>query len=140
MKPAPPVIRNRKNPPANGRNESYTRPKNDESSELLNIVFAFVIAMPAPRTVRRRSSSKRRFGIVFVVAVRMLVGGILRAIAIGIRIVAIRIVVVGCARIDGVEHDAEQPALYAHQKIARAREGFLGCLAAADDHQHTVSL
>ena len=68
------------------------------------------------------------------------ISSFLRAVAVGIRIVAIRIVVVRGAGIDGVQHDAEEAAFHADEQIAGAREGFLGCFTAAHDEQNAVGL
>src|SRR6202021_4291419 len=59
-------------------------------------------------------------------------------IAVGIWIVAIRIVIIGRARIDGVEYDAEQTAFNRHQEIARPTESFFGGFAAADNQQNAI--
>src|SRR5580704_15653517 len=119
MKPAPPVIRNRKTPPNGDKNENYTATRALQAGiknlELLNIVVAFAMVMLMMRTVRGRRG-ERCFALLLFAGIGMRLGsGILRSIAVGIRIVAIRVVVIGRAGIDGVEHDAQQAALHAHQ-------------------------
>src|ERR1700722_16587918 len=101
MKPAPPVIRNRKNPPRTDRNKGYSAPRSGESLKLLNIVFA--VARVMMRTVGRRAG-KGGFGVVLfgVTGVRI-GGGFPGGVAVGIRVVAIRVVVVGRVGIDRIE-------------------------------------
>src|SRR5713101_233373 len=85
-----------------------------------------------------RNAKRDGFGIVIMSVGTF--GGFLGTIAIGIRIIAVRVVVVRSAGIDGIENDAENAALDAMQQVARARESFLGCFATANDEQHTIGL
>src|SRR5229473_2682916 len=64
----------------------------------------------------------------------------LRAISVRVRIIAIRIVIVGGAGVHSIENDAEDPALDATQQIAGAGKGFLGSFAAANDEKNAVGL
>src|SRR5882762_615208 len=63
---------------------------------------------------------------------------LLRAVALGIRIIPIRIVIVRGAGIYRVQNDTEKVALYAEEQIARARKSFLRRFAAAHDKENTI--
>src|SRR6267378_8548945 len=64
----------------------------------------------------------------------------LRAVAIRVWVIPIRVVVVRRPGIDGIENDAEDVALDATEKIARPTEGCLRCCPATNDEQDAVSL
>src|SRR5262249_12484105 len=66
--------------------------------------------------------------------------GFLRTIAIGVGVVSIRVVIIGGAGIHPVENDTQDRALHAVERVARAREGYFGSLAAANHEQHAVGL
>src|SRR5712664_805670 len=64
----------------------------------------------------------------------------LRAVAVRVWVIPIRVVVVRRARIDGIENDSEDTALDTTEKIARPSEGFLGRFSAPNDEQDAVRL
>ena len=64
----------------------------------------------------------------------------LRTISIRIRIITVRVIIVGGAGIHSIENDAENVALHAIEQVARSSEGFLGGLAAANHEEHAVGL
>src|SRR5271168_2065580 len=96
-------------------------------------------------------ASLERLGVVVVIAgnslgdhgVSIVVGhifGFLGTIAIRVRIVAIRIVVVRSAGIHRIQDDAENVALDAEEEIASTGEGLFGGLAAAHDEENAIGL
>src|SRR5260370_13622512 len=64
----------------------------------------------------------------------------LGTISIRVGIIPIRVVVVRGVGIHGIENNAEDAALNAIEKVARASESFLGRFAAANDDQHAICL
>src|SRR5215469_7978582 len=109
MKPAPPVMRYRKEP----------------SLQFVGIVLVCVCSM-RNRTVNRN--------LIFVT----LFQGFLRAVAVRIGIVAIRVVIVGRTRIDGIENHTEDVAFHGGEEVAGARKSFLGSFAAANDKKDAI--
>src|SRR4051812_37269791 len=68
------------------------------------------------------------------------VGMFLGAVALRVRIVAIRIIIVWGAGIHSVQDDAEEMTLDAKKQVARANKGFLGSFSAAHNEKNAVSL
>src|SRR5437899_314076 len=64
----------------------------------------------------------------------------LRPVAIRVWVIPIRVVVIRCVRVNGVEDDAEDAALHAVEKVACPSEGFLGRFTTPDDEQDAVRL
>src|SRR5947209_422218 len=68
------------------------------------------------------------------------VGGLLGAVTLRVRIVAIRIIVVWGAGIHSVQDNAEKVTFDAEKQVARANKGFLGSFSAAHNKKNAVGL
>ena len=66
--------------------------------------------------------------------------GLLGAITVRIRVIAIGIVIIGGVGVYCVQHDSEQMTLDADEKVTRAGKGLLRSFSAAHHEQHSVGL
>jgi hypothetical protein len=69
---------------------------------------------------------------------RQSVRDFLRAVALRIRIIPIRIVVVRGAGIHSIQNDTQETALHTQEQIPSAREGFLGSFTAAYYEENAI--
>src|SRR4029077_6398345 len=105
---------------------------------------------PAPPVIKKRKLPPSEFLIVVLIVNGHSLPGLetlvergslrelLRAVALRIGIIPIRIVVVRGGGIDGVQNYTQEMGLDAEEQIARAHEGFLGSFAAAHHEENTV--
>ena len=66
--------------------------------------------------------------------------GFLGTVAVGIRVVTIRVVIVGCACIHCVQNNPKDAAFDAGKKVAGARECFLGSFTGAHYEKNPICL
>src|SRR5580704_5147518 len=103
----------------------------DQITQSASLQYLFVVAM-----------ARGAFGdgLWTLILVMQSITRFLRVIAVRIRIVAIRIVVVWRAGIHCIQDDAEDMALHTDKQVAGAREGLLGRFATAHDQQDAIGL